>query len=53
MKYQRFLAQARSPEVAARDVCAKARVQLQRAVGSTLEDNGITVDEGLRGRVNR
>lgn len=51
MQYQSFVAQARSTEVAARDVYAKARVQLQRAVGTTLEDNGITIDEALRGRV--
>jgi outer membrane protein len=51
MQYQSFVAQARSTEVAARDVYAKARVQLQRAVGTTLEDNGITIDEAMRGRV--
>ena len=53
MQYQSFVAQARSTEVAARDVYAKARVQLERAIGSTLEDNGVTVDEALRGRMNR
>ncbi|MEI9976783.1 MAG: TolC family protein [Ignavibacteriota bacterium] len=53
MQYQSFLAQARSTEVAARDVYAKARVQLERAVGTTLDDSGISVDEALRGRVNR
>jgi len=53
MQYQSYVAQARSTEVAARDVYAKARVQLQRATGTTLEDNAITVDEGLRGKVNR
>ena len=53
MQYQSYVAQARSTEVAARDVYAKARVQLERAVGSTLENNGVTVDEAMRGRVNR
>jgi outer membrane protein TolC len=53
LQYQSFVAQARSTEVAARDVYAKARVQLERAVGTTLENNGITVDEAMRGKVNR
>jgi outer membrane protein TolC len=53
MQYESYVAQACSTEVAARDVYAKARLQLQRAAGATLEDSGITVDEGLRGRVNR
>jgi hypothetical protein len=34
-------------------IYAKARVQLERAVGTTLENNGITVDEAMRGKVNR
>ena len=52
MQYQSFVAQARSTEVAARDVYAKARVQLERAIGITLENNGVTVDEARRGRMN-
>lgn len=43
----------RSTEVASRNVYAKARVQLQRAVGATLQDNGIAVDQAMRGEVNR
>jgi outer membrane protein len=53
MQYQSYLAQARSTEVAARDVYAKARVQLERAVGSTLDNNGIAVDQALHGKGGR
>ena len=53
MQYQSYLAQARSTEVAARNVYAKSGVQLERAVGATLENNGITLDEAMRGKVNR
>jgi outer membrane protein TolC len=53
MQFQSSLAQARSTEVAARDVYAKARVQLERAIGSTLENNGVTMDEAVRGRMIR
>jgi len=53
MQYQSYVAQARSTEVAARNVYAKARVALERATGSTLENNGVTVDEAMRGKVSR
>lgn len=50
---QRDLAQARSAEVAAASVYAKARVQLDMATGQTLDVNSIVLDEAVRGRVSR
>ena len=50
MQYQSYVAQARSTEVAARGIYAKALNALQRAVGATLEDNHVTVDEAYRGQ---
>jgi outer membrane protein len=51
IQYQNFLAQARSTEVAARGAWAKARAALDRAVGVTLEANGISVEDAFRGRI--
>ncbi len=53
IQYQSFVAQARSTEVATRGAYAKARVALQRAIGRTLDENGISVDEAFRGQVSR
>jgi outer membrane protein TolC len=53
MQYQSFLAQARSTEVAAKSVYAKAQTALERAVGMTLQNHNISVDEALRGQVSR
>jgi hypothetical protein len=39
------LAEARSAQVTALGVYAKARTALQRAVGSTLEDNDVVIDD--------
>lgn len=50
---QRDLAQARSSEVAAASVYAKARVQLDMATGQTLEANSIVIEEAVQGRVSR
>ncbi len=49
IQYQTFLAQARSTEVAARNVYAKARAALERATGTIVEDHGINFQEALRG----
>jgi outer membrane protein len=51
IQYENFVAQARSTEVAARNVYVKARAALERATGSILDDNGISVGEALRGRL--
>ena len=52
-QYQSFLAQARSTEVAARGACGKAQVALQRALGLTLEESGVSIDEAYQGKVAR
>ena len=51
MQYQSFVAQARSTEVAARNVYVKAQTALERALGLTLENHNIAVDAAYRGRV--
>ncbi|MGO9094105.1 MAG: TolC family protein [Bryobacteraceae bacterium] len=51
IQYQRDLASARSTEVAAESAYAKARVQLDQAVGRTLEANNISIDEAVKGKV--
>jgi outer membrane protein TolC len=51
LNYQSMLAQAKSTEVASRDAYAKARIQLERAVGRTLEANGISFETAYRGQV--
>ncbi|MGC9970157.1 MAG: TolC family protein [Bryobacteraceae bacterium] len=53
IQYQRDLALARSNEVAAESASAKAQVQLDQAVGRTLEVNNISIDEALTGKVAR
>jgi outer membrane protein len=50
IQYESLLAQARSTEVAAKSSYAKARAALQRATGSILEENGISLDAALKAR---
>ncbi len=52
-QYQAQLSQARSTEIAARAAYAKARVGLERAIGMTLQDNNVSVEEGRTGRISR
>jgi outer membrane protein len=52
IQYESFVAQARSTEVAARNTYVKARAALERATGAILDDNGVSVDEALRGRLS-
>jgi len=52
IQYESFVAQARSTEVAARNVYVKTRAALERATGAILEDNGIREEEALRGRLS-
>jgi outer membrane protein len=47
IQQESYLAQARSTEVAARSVWIKARVALDRALGSLLDKNGITFDQSV------
>ena len=53
IQYENFVAQARSTEVAARNVYVKARAALERAAGTIVEDHGIRVQEALGGRLSR
>ena len=50
IQYESLLAQAKSTEVAAKSSYVKARAALQRAVGSILDDNHISIDAAVRGR---
>jgi outer membrane protein TolC len=52
LQYQTFLAQAQSVEVAAKGTYAKAKAALERAIGMTLENHGISLDEVYRGQLS-
>jgi outer membrane protein TolC len=49
---QRDLAQARSAEIAALTAYNKARTELERATGETVEANNIILEEALRGEIS-
>ncbi len=51
IQYESLLAQARSTEVAAKSAYVKARAALQRASGSILSDNKISLDAAYKGRM--
>ncbi|HYZ86609.1 MAG TPA: TolC family protein [Bryobacteraceae bacterium] len=53
IQFQTFLAQARSTEVAAKGAYLKSKIALQRATGSILDDNNVTIEEASRGNVTR
>ena len=53
IQYQDYLAQARSTEVAAKGAYIKARIALQRATGTILDENHVSIDEAYRGNVTR
>jgi outer membrane protein TolC len=53
IQYQRDLAQARSTEVAVQGIYAKVRAALDRALGTTLLNNNVQLDEAYRGQVSR
>jgi outer membrane protein TolC len=50
---QRDLAQARSNEVVTQSDYIKARTALDRATGTTLENNSVILDDAFRGQVSR
>ncbi|HZT28828.1 MAG TPA: TolC family protein [Bryobacteraceae bacterium] len=50
IQYESYLAQARSAEVVAKSAYVKARAALQRATGSILDDNHISMDTAYKGR---
>lgn len=49
IQYESLLAQAKSTEVAARSSYVKAKAALQRATGSIVGDNNISMDAAIRG----
>jgi outer membrane protein TolC len=53
IQYQDYLAQARSTEVASKGAYIKARIALQRATGTILDENHVAIDEAYRGTVSR
>ena len=50
IQYESLLAQARSTEVAARSSYVKAKAALQRAMGTILDENNISLDAAIKGR---
>jgi outer membrane protein TolC len=53
LQTQRDLAQAQSNLVAAKSSYEKSRVELDRAIGLTLDRNGILLDDAERGQVSK
>jgi hypothetical protein len=53
IQYQRDFAQAESAEVEALGIYAKAKAALSRAVGLTLVDNNISMDDAYAGQVSQ
>jgi outer membrane protein TolC len=53
IQFQRDLAAARSAEVSAESSYLKAKIALQRAVGSILDDYGVVMAEAATGSVSR
>ncbi len=52
IEYQSYLAQAQSTEVAAKGAYAKAKIALERALGTILDPDHVTIDEAYYGRVS-
>jgi outer membrane protein len=50
IQYQSFLAQARSTVVVAQSAYLKARAALERATGTILDDNHVSLSDAIRGR---
>ena len=53
IQYENYLAQALSTEVAAKGAYVKAKIALQRAIGTILDENHVAIDEAYRGDVAR
>jgi outer membrane protein len=51
IQYENYLAQARSTEVASKGAYIKAKIALQRAIGTILDENHVAIDEAYRGNV--
>lgn len=52
IEYQSYLAQAQSTEVAAKGAYAKAKIALERALGTILDTDHVSIDEAIHGRVS-
>ena len=50
IQYESLLAQARSAEVAARSSYVKAEAALQRAMGTILDENQISLEAAIKGQ---
>jgi outer membrane protein TolC len=50
IQYQSYLAQARSTVVVAKSAYVKARAALERATGTILDDNHVSLGDAVRGR---
>jgi outer membrane protein len=50
IQYESYLAQARSTVVVARSAYLKARAALERATGTILDDNHVSLGDAIRGR---
>jgi len=53
IQFERNLAQAESAEVSALGVYAKSKSALERAVGLTLKDNNVSIEEAYEGKISR
>jgi len=53
IQYERNLAQAESAEVTALDVYAESKSALERAVGLTLKNNNVDLEEAYDGKISR
>src|SRR5579862_2147108 len=51
IQYESYVAQARSAEVAAKSAYVKARAALERATGSILDDNKVSIEAALNGHM--
>lgn len=51
IQYESLLAQAKSTEVAAQSSWVKARAALQRATGTILDQNNISIDNAIKGKM--
>jgi outer membrane protein TolC len=51
IQYESLVAQARSAEVAARSSYVKARAALQRAMGTILDENKISIESAIKGKM--
>lgn len=51
IEYQTYLAQAQSTEVAAKGAYAKAKIALERALGTILDTHHVSIDQAYHGQI--